>query len=65
MSDRWDEPSEKLRRIAEAAEPQIRPMTAREKERVVGEAARDVHFAEKHGGRYNDCKRCMRPRGEP
>lgn len=32
--DRWDVPSEKLRRIAEAPEPEIRPMTEAEKRTI-------------------------------
>lgn len=34
--ERWDVPSEKLRAIAEIPEPELRPMTKAEKDRIVG-----------------------------
>lgn len=43
-AERWDVPSETLRRMAEAPEPELRPMTKAEKDRIVGPAivARDT-----------------------
>lgn len=35
-AERWDVPSEKLRAIAELPEPELRPLTKAEKDRIVG-----------------------------
>jgi hypothetical protein len=49
-TERWDEPSEKLRRLAAAAiapEPEVRPLTKAEKDRIVGRThvAREIFMA--------------------
>ena len=61
VSEDWMKPSEALRRIAEAKDPEIRPMTSAEKDRVVRAGSVAVHDALGHKGPIEECGPCTAP----